>query len=100
MATLIRPDGTKETVTPADGKHFTLEEMQKLVEGYIQIIQVPVAAGKWADLVMNEEGKFEGLAYNKEATALGRIAGIADDDFIVGNAVLCEDGEAQDDEDE
>jgi len=92
MATLLKSDGTKETITPANGKTFTLKEMQTLVGGFIQIIGLP----NGANLVMNEDGKIEELPYNLEATLLGEKAGIATEDYIVGDVVLCENGEADD----
>lgn len=38
MATLITTSGQEQKVTPANGKKFTLEELQNLVNGYIEVI--------------------------------------------------------------
>jgi hypothetical protein len=40
MATLIRPNGTTEEATPANGKKFTLGEVQRLVGGDVQLLEV------------------------------------------------------------
>lgn len=66
MATLLRADNTCEAVVPANGKHFTLTEMQTLVGGYIQIVNT--FNGAW--LVMDEEGKLKHKPRNAEATRL------------------------------
>ena len=40
MATLIRPNSPTEEVTPVNGKQFTLEEVQRLVGGDVQLLEV------------------------------------------------------------
>lgn len=54
MATLYRVDGTQEEVRPLDGRAFSLEEMQTLVGGYIQIVKAK-EPGMW--IVCDEDGK-------------------------------------------
>jgi hypothetical protein len=89
MATVIKVDGTVATVEPK-ARHFSLEELQGFVGGYIEIIQLHDGRA----MVLNEEGKLEGLPFNAEATGLARLAGIATNDYIVGNVIVCEvDGE-------
>lgn len=98
MAVLIPVQGEKQEVLPANGKCFTLEELQALVGGYIEYLYLPDGRV----LVINEEGKPEGLPYNFNASLYGVQIGIANDDFIVGPAVLCssiEAGNNDDDED-
>lgn len=67
MATLITPDGTLKVVHPKAGigKKFTLDELKKIVEGYIEIICL--SDGKRI-AVVNEEGKLIGLQYNPRAS--------------------------------
>lgn len=67
MATLIKADGTESEVFPADGKKFTLEELQKFVGGYIELTRTnkPVR-----DMYVNEEGKLNGSSQNWKATTL------------------------------
>jgi len=55
-----------------DDKEPTLEELQKLVGGYIEVKYFGMAAeftgpDKDMQLVMNEEGKIHGLPLNKKA---------------------------------
>lgn len=83
MAKIIYPDGTTETVSPANGKDFSLEELQKMVEGYIEMIHLHDIV-----MVINEEGKLNSLPFNENATELYRKA-FRTSDFIVGNALIC-----------
>jgi hypothetical protein len=66
MAILYRPDGTQETVTPANGVHWSLEELQTLVGGYYRPVRT--RAGHW--LVVDEDGIRKRKAPNLAATAL------------------------------
>jgi hypothetical protein len=95
-STLLQTDGAIVPVTPTNGKFFTLEEQQELVGGNIQHIYLQ-ENGSWTVLVINEEGKFEGLPANSRATRIARKAGIADADFIVGDMLVCTDKEADGD---
>lgn len=53
---IITMDGTETPVMPANGKKFTLEEMKRIVGGYIEIIEFPgiFTEGKQV-MVVNEE---------------------------------------------
>lgn len=79
----FKTDKTKETVV-FKGQHATLEEMQAIVGGYIQIIYLKDNNV----LVVNEEGKMNNLPYNELATSewISRAENVSD--FIVGNALL------------
>lgn len=84
-AILIKTDGSKREVKPKDGERFTLEEMQELVAGYIEIVHI----GESQILVVNEMGKLYNLDLNDQATALARNHNsISAEDYIVGDAVL------------
>jgi hypothetical protein len=63
---VMHPDGRITPIAPANGKTYTLEELQALVGGYIEI--VPMDKGRYA--VVNEEGMFLGLDLNPGASLL------------------------------
>jgi len=88
MALLIQPGTPAREIQPANGRAFTLAEMQAFVEGYIEIVRLPDGRA----IVINEEGKLRQMPLNPEATILAapRIA----PDFIVGPALVCTWNEA------
>lgn len=88
MAKLFTTDGLTKEVYPANGKSFSLEEMQSYVGGYIEMVFID---GKtW---VVNEEGKLNHLAPNVNAT---NESGIRErGDFFVGNVLCCVDCEVE-----
>lgn len=90
MATLIKSNGEKIEVAPENSKRFELEEAQKLVGGYIQIIHL----GNDEVMILDEEGKLKGYPANHEASfiALSRKA-IHWTDYIVGDVVICKNNE-------
>lgn len=92
MAQLIKAYGTTgQTVLPADGTVFTLEELQKIVGGYIEALYL--RDGRL--MFVNEDGKRLGLPPNPLADIIAhQQTGIADNDFIVGNVVICTRAEA------
>ena len=77
-------NGQSFDVKPENGKTFSLKELQTLVGGYIEVIAL--RDGKL--MVLNEEGKLEGLAVNEVATEFAQSAGIHPADVIVGNVVV------------
>ena len=83
MGNLIYPDGTHRDVVPEDGKHFTLDELQELVGGYIEL--VPGEHTETYDVVVNEEGKLHGLEANPAATEYCGVTGL---DTLVGNVLI------------
>lgn len=83
MAHILKVDGTKEELP-----NTKLETLQAAVGGYIQII--PTNDKRL--MVLDEEGKLKGYQHNPHADLLARGL-IADDDFIVGNVVIAEEGE-------
>lgn len=64
MAMLIRADGTTDEILP--GKKLSLEQMQKLVGGYIQVC----ATADGRRMVVDEDGKVKGKPFNLLATQL------------------------------
>jgi len=83
MATLIKVDGSEQEVHPEKGTTFTLEELQNLVGGYIERIQVGSK-----EMYLNEDGKMKRLPLNRRATMIARLAGIADSDYVVGDVLI------------
>lgn len=84
-AILIKTDGRMRGVRPANGGDFSLEELQGLVEGYIQIIDIAPDV----IMVVNEEGKGV-LEPNPAATVIAKAQNaIFPYDYIAGNAVMC-----------
>jgi hypothetical protein len=87
MAKWIKADGSVKDVTPKKkGECFTLEELKSFVGGWIETIFVSPTQV----MVINEEGKLKNLPFNLAATEIFRLAFQPTDDFIVGDALLCE----------
>lgn len=86
MAVIYKTNGERVGIDPANGKNFSLEEMQKAVGGYVQILRMDLD-GIPRILICNEEGKLEGLPVNDTVTALVRSAGGFDE--IVGDVLIC-----------
>jgi hypothetical protein len=77
--------GTDESVTVVDldGPDGTLKVLQTAVDGWVQVVDLTSTMSIW----VNEEGKLNGLPYNKIATDIfqRRFGAV---DVMVGNAVL------------
>lgn len=87
MAKWIKADGNVVEVNPKnEGECFTLEELKGFVDGWIECVDLSPKQM----LVINEEGKLLNLPYNAVATEAFRMAFQPTDDFIVGDALLCE----------
>ena len=82
---LITPEASVTEFVPANGRDFTLEELQKGVEGCIEIIDLTDKS----IMVVNEDGK--GRLYpNMMATVIAKgCRAIFPHDYIAGNAMLC-----------
>lgn len=89
MATIYRADGRIETVEPANGTDFSLEELQAIVGGRIEICETVFTD---EILVINEEGKLLDLPINRRATGLYKYGKI---DPIVGDVLRCLDEEVR-----
>ena len=85
MALWMKADGEVKEVHPEHGSGFTLAEMQGMVGGYIENVYLH-STGQV--LVVNEDGKSQGLPMNMRATDLYQ-AEIGPFDAIVGDAILC-----------
>jgi hypothetical protein len=68
MAVLYTPDSRVKEVQPANGRHWTLEELQAIVGGYVEVVRTV----DHCFMVINEEGKIQTppLPLNIPATRL------------------------------
>lgn len=90
MAIRLPAKGCYWDCQPKNGKVFTLEELQQIVGGYIEILFFK--DGRM--MVLNEEGKLEGLPVNMEATRIAHENHLIwENDCIVGTVLLAEPGE-------
>lgn len=82
---LITPEASVTELVPANGRDFTLEELQESVGGCIEIIDLT----EKTILVVNEDGK--GRLYpNMMATVIAKgCRAILPRDYIAGNVVMC-----------
>ena len=82
VTTIIRADGTTDSVRPQDGK-FTPEELQLIVQGEVEYIRLNATQ----TMVVNHKGKLLFLPENYYASLLIRMAGIKDN--VVGDVLVC-----------
>ena len=80
---IINTDNSITEITPNKDNLFSLEELQKIVGGYIEMVFLP----NNFVLVVNEEGKLNQLPINIKASLIMKEFNI--NDFIVGNALYC-----------
>jgi len=92
LATLIKPDGTESVVLPQNSTDFRLDERYSLI-GCEMVQMVYLADGRtmWLD----EEAKLkpERPLPNLKATRLLAEAGGMPGDIVLGNVLVCVDGE-------
>lgn len=85
LACVLHVDGT---LTALDKREPTLEEMQKIVGGYIQMIEI-LFLNEPGQMIMHEEGKLNNLPVNHKATAIAlSMSNISRDDYIVGDVII------------
>ena len=86
----IDVDGEEVHVSAAEKP--TLAEMQKIVGGNIQLVQC-LYEGQRKSMIVNEDGKLQGLDVNHKATYMyGDLRGVTGD-FVVGRAIVFKDFE-------
>lgn len=89
MAILIKTDGTENIVQPKNGRDFKLEEAQKYVDGYVEVVNLR----NGTILIVNEEGKFT-KGPNRKATEIAlEHNAIFPFDYIAGDVLLCNEKE-------
>ena len=84
-AKIIYTDKGAEDYTPKNGTTFELEEMQKIVGGYIEIVRL----NDGRVIIVNEDGLSLNLPVNIEATNILR-RDHSTTEYIVGNAIVCD----------
>jgi len=84
MALLIEANGKRCTVSPGNGKYFSLEELQKYIGGYVERINMFNGSAMYVD----EEGRLKKLPYNSFATKVLAKLGALPCDYIRGNALI------------
>jgi len=77
----VEDNNTKLHLTASNIDDYDLDTLQNIVGGNIEIIQTP-----WGKLVINENGKLEGLQTNITATTVW-FTHFGVTDLIVGNAI-------------
>jgi len=82
-ALIIKANGSEIFTSPKNKKTFTLEELQEIVGGLIELVECK--DGKL--IVLNEEGKLIGLPPNDKATNLYKYG---DQDTIMGNVLVAD----------
>lgn len=81
MVKIIKANGE---IIDLEDKELQLEQMQKVVGGYIEIVRLK---NGWS-VVCNEEGKLIGLEENPVATLVCNVNGF--NDLIFGDVIICE----------
>lgn len=85
MATIVKSSGLVEETRPANGRDFTLSELQAIVGGFIEIVPLD----EEHIMVVNEEGLLKGLDENKVATSLYHRKNKLTTNYIVGDVLVC-----------
>lgn len=83
MAIWIKANGDVQEVFPQNKKTFSLDELQGFVQGYIEMVGI----GTDHYMILNEEGKLNGLDLNVKATEIFQKHYGATD-VIVGDVLL------------
>lgn len=83
---ILKSNGSIEEVVPSNGRAYTLDELQKIVGGYIEMV-TPNKGSKI--MIVNEEGKLYRMPLNVKATNWIRRRGVLD--FVVGDALIIEE---------
>lgn len=81
---VIQPDNTHTEFT-SEGSEFLLTELQKAVDGYIEVVTLPIDPAGHV-LIVNEEGRLKGLKPNPIASWLAM--GLGSEQILVGPVVL------------
>ena len=86
-AMVINADGTYTNVVPNNGTDFSLSELQKFVDGHIEVL---FSLDGKNIMVLNEEGKIHDLPYNIVATNIANEMFGLFGDYIAGNVLVCD----------
>lgn len=87
MNRVITYRGYEWEVTPVRRlDHFPLDQMQDIVGGYVEFIELR----NGQTIVADADGKWKDYPYNEKATELMRKSYPGSTDFIVGNVLICD----------
>lgn len=86
MATLIRTNGIEQRVTYAGLDGFKFHELYQIL-ACETVETLTLRDGR--TMVLDENGKATNKPVNATATRLAREAGIAPEDFVVGDVLVC-----------
>lgn len=81
---LLTPRGERQAAAPKDGVAFTVTELQDMVGGYIDIMELNDGM-----VVFDVDGALNDKLYNKAATDLIRYSNPEWNGYVAGNAVVC-----------
>ena len=88
MAHIIKTNGQIIETKPKNGTDFQLDELQAIVGGYIEVVNM--RDGRL--IVCDEEGKLKGKERNHKATDILHSV-FNTTDFMVGDVLVCEEGQ-------
>ena len=84
-AYIISENGDVREIKPENGRDFSLEEAQQVVDGYIEVVYL----NDKQIMIVNEDGKFTKKS-NPVATTIARInRALFNFDYISGDIILC-----------
>lgn len=84
-AYIISESGDVSEIKPNNGSDFSLEEAQRVVDGYIEVVYL----NDEQIMIVNENGKFT-KQRNEIATDIARFNNaLFNYDFISGDVILC-----------
>lgn len=111
MAKIYYANGETKEVQPANGVSFKLKEVQAIVGGLVEVVDLP----NGDIMLINEESKLIGLERNEAATKLAELPSALDrwrakrlweeqgysvidatdgeEDYIAGDVLVCKDEE-------
>jgi hypothetical protein len=84
---IIKANGEVIETSPKNGTDYSLEELHDVVNGYIEIVS---SKDDREVMVVNEEGKLEGLPLNPKATYWHETHTNLPFDYIVGDVLICD----------
>lgn len=89
MATIYKTDDMVIATEPVNGNNFQLSELRNVVGGYIEVVTLRDGLM----MIVNEEGKLQGLPVNNNATTVLHNMAVNDgykNDYVCGDALVCE----------
>ncbi len=85
MATIYKTTGEQIEISPKNNKDFQLDELQEIVQGYIEIVNLNSSK----IMVCNEEGAINKMPLNRKASKIYSDS-IGECAAIFGDALVCD----------